>query len=174
MQRSTHFILSRQAMAVLRVSAMNANLSNMHQSSAALPKCVNMMLGILERFLEDWSYGLVVRDCFHDVFHVGLSKQRRNEGKERNRCSEEALYLSLITLSLDVLYSQGRIMGKRKEKSSSEFTSLMRPFLTLSQSILIMLCPRSTGAAASATIGSDGVLEIIYSRLLGMTLATCK
>ena len=113
--------------------------------------------------------------AFIMFFHAGLSKQRRNESEKRNRCSEEALYLPLITLLLlDVHCFQGRIVGKRKEKSSSEFTSLMRPFLTLSQSMLIMLCPRSTCAAASATIGSDGVLEIIYSRLLGMTLATRK
>jgi hypothetical protein len=84
-----------------------------------------LLYRILERFLEDWSRGLVVRDNFLDVFYVGLSKQRRKEGEERNRCSEEALYIMpLISSSLDVHYFQGRIMGKRKEKSSSEFTSL--------------------------------------------------
>ena len=87
-------------MTILRVSAMNANISDIHQSSAALPNDV----GILERFLENWSCGLVVRgDSFHDVFHVGLSKQRRKKSEERNRCSEEALYIMpLISSSLGV------------------------------------------------------------------------
>ena len=82
-------------------------------------------VGILERFLEGWSCGLVVRDNFHDVFRVGLGKQRRKEGEERNRCIKEALdIMPLIRSSLNVHYFQGRIMGKRKEKSNSEFTSL--------------------------------------------------
>jgi hypothetical protein len=53
-----------------------------------------------------------------------LSEERRKELEERDRCSEESLYLPLIASSFDVHFLYCCIMCKCQEKSSNKLASL--------------------------------------------------
>ena len=161
-QRSTDFILFRQAMAILRVSAMKRTY---WICTSRRLLCQSVWTWCRHRWKIPWGSVLWV-GCPGQLswcFPCGAKQKRRKEGEERNRC-EEALYLLLITSSFDIHYSQGRIMDKRKEKSSSEFTSLTSRWLEdettrhMATEGADHVLLRRTCAAASATIGSDGVL----------------